>query len=306
MTARQPGDRPAPTVVCLGETMALVAPDPPAPLAVADRFVLSHAGAESNVAATLARLGTRALWCSRLGDDPFGHRILAELAADGVDTSLVTRSTARTGVMFKDPAGATTGVRYYRDGSAAARMDGTDGDRALAGSPDVVHLTGITPALSPSCAGMIDHVLNRASATGTLVSFDVNHRPALWPDLATAAAVLLRLAQRSDIVLVGLDEAARLWGTASAADVRALLDQPRVLVVKDGDRSASSFEDGRRTEVPALAVEVVESVGAGDAFAGGWLHARLAGADAEDALRLGHRMAAESLSSPTDHPLRTR
>lgn len=295
-----------PTVVCLGETMALVAPDPPAPLAVADRFVLSHAGAESNVAATLARLGTRARWCSRLGDDPFGRRILADLGAIGVDTSLVRLGVQRTGVMFKDPDGASTTVRYYRDSSAASAMDDSDGERALAAAPDVVHLTGITPALSPSCAGMIEHVLQLASASATQVSFDVNHRPALWPDHATAAAVLLRLAQRSDIVLVGLDEAAVLWGTRTADDVRALLDQPQVLVVKDSDRSASSFEAGRRAEVPAPSVEVVEAVGAGDAFAGGWLHARLAGADAEDALRLGHQMAAASLSSPTDHPMAHR
>ena len=76
--------------------------------------------------------------------------------------------------------------------------------------------------------------------------------------------------------------------------------------MKDADRSASAFEDGRHVEVPALAAEVVESVGAGDAFAGGWLHARLTGATAEDALRLGHRMAVESLSSPTDHPMPPR
>ena len=196
MSAAAPANGAAPHVVCLGETMALVVPDPPAPLAVADRFLLSHAGAESNVAVTLARLGTQARWCSRVGDDPFGRRIRAELTALGVDTSLVSVTAGRTGVFFKDPAGATTTVHYYRDGSAASTMDGTDAERALAARPALIHLTGITPALSRSCAGMIDGVLQRASAAGApQVSFDVNYRPSLWPDPARAAGELHRLAQ---------------------------------------------------------------------------------------------------------------
>lgn len=289
-------------VVCWGETMALVAPDPPVPLAVAEHLVLSHGGAESNVAVSLAMLGSTVQWCSRLGTDPFGQRILTEITAAGVDTTPVRLCPdARTGVLFKDPGNSSTNVRYYRDGSAASTMDETDADRALAAGPRVVHLSGVTPALSASCARAVDHAIDRAHEIGTEVSIDVNHRPALWPDRATPARELHRLAQRCDIVFVGLDEAAALWDSTTAASVRALLDRPRVLVVKDGARAASSFQGGQHTEVPAMTVEVVEVVGAGDAFAAGWLHAHLDGMTAVEALRLGHLVAAGSLSSATDH-----
>lgn len=289
-------------VVCFGETMALVAPNPPVPLAEAEQLVLAHAGAESNVAVSLARLGTGVQWCSRLGADPFGRRILRELSRAGVDTTLVTVCEGeRTGVMFKDPGATSTTVHYYRDGSAASTMDVTDVDRALAGRPRLLHLSGITPALSASCAHAVEHAVGRAGELGISTSFDVNYRPALWPDPTTAAAELLELARRCDIVFVGLDEAGTLWGTATASEVRALIGDPAVLVVKDGARGAFSFQGEQRVEVPALAIEVLEAVGAGDAFAAGWLHAHLRGLSAVEALRLGHLVAAGSLTSATDH-----
>jgi 2-dehydro-3-deoxygluconokinase len=290
-------------VMCLGETMALVAPDPPRPLALADRLVLSSAGAESNVAAGLARLGTSAHWCSRVGDDPLGHRIVADLEAVGVGTDCVRFSTsARTGLMLKDPAADRTRVLYYRDRSAASEMDESDADRALSRRPAVLHLSGITSALSESCARAVARALDQAAGAGTRLSFDVNLRPALWADHDRAAAELHRLAQRCDMVFVGLDEAAALWSTATAEEVRELIDAPDVLVVKDSARCATSFDADGHVAVDALPITVVEPVGAGDAFAAGWLHAHLRGLSAEQKLRLGHLVAAHSLMSATDSP----
>jgi hypothetical protein len=120
-------DRPRLDAVCLGEAMALVSPDPPAGLSQARSFVLTHGGAESNVAVSLARLGSRVQWCSRLGDDVLGRRVQAEIEAAGVDTSLVaTDPDRRTGVYFKDPGRDATRVLYYRDGSAASCMGGVE------------------------------------------------------------------------------------------------------------------------------------------------------------------------------------
>ena len=289
-------------VACLGETMALVAPDPPVPLSIATTLLLSHAGAESNVAIGLARLGTPTAFVTRFGDDPFGHRIATEIAATGVDVSAVrVVAGERTGVMFKDPRPDVTRVRYYRDGSAAAALDGSDVERALAFGPRALHLTGVTPALSDSCARAIDTAVTEAAARGTAVSFDVNYRPALWRDRETAADALLAIAQRCHTVLVGLDEAEALWSCPDDDAVRAVLDRPAVLVVKDGSRAATAFVGQVRESVPALPVEVLEAVGAGDAFAAGWLHARLQGLDAAAALRLGHLSAARVLRSATDH-----
>jgi 2-dehydro-3-deoxygluconokinase len=297
----------APAVVCFGETMALVAPDPPQPLVTALSLVLAHAGAESNVALGLARAGTSAAWCSRVGDDPFGRRILADLVDHGVDVSPVRMIPgARTGVMFKDPAPTGTAVRYYRDGSAAAGMDASDAARALEVGAEILHLTGITPALSDSCASAIDAAIGGARQREIHLSFDVNYRAALWPGVDEAADTLVALAQRCDTVFVGLDEALALWGTATAQQVRDVLDAPPVLVVKDGAAAATAFAGGLAQVISPPAVTVVEPVGAGDAFAAGWWHARLGGADAPAALESGHRFAAAVLASATDHPVRGR
>ncbi|MEU9211851.1 PfkB family carbohydrate kinase [Streptomyces sp. NPDC048415] len=127
------------------------------------------------------------------------------------------------------------------------------------------------------------------------MSFDVSHRPALWPDVS-AATVSRDLADRADIVFVGLDEAQRLWGQdLKAADVRELLGCPRVLVVKDNAYAASAFSDEGVCTVPALRTTVVEPVGAGDAFAAGFLAGPLRGLDVVRALRLGHITAISAL-----------
>ncbi len=139
-----------------------------------------------------------------------------------------------------------------------------------------MHLTGITPALSASCAGAVDAAI--AGARQRPVHGQLRRQ---LPPGAVARCRLARrgrcaaLAQRCDIVFVGLDEARALWGTPTAEQVRDLIDRPRVLVVKDSDRSATAFDGGRARRGPRAAVEVVEPVGAGDAFAGGWWHARL-------------------------------
>jgi 2-dehydro-3-deoxygluconokinase len=289
-------------VVCLGETMAMVTPSPPRPLSEASTLALSHGGAESNVAVWLARLGSSAAWCSRLGDDVLGHRVLAEIASAAVATDLVALDGgARTGVYFKDPRPGATRVVYYRDGSAAARMDERDVDRALARPPRLLHLTGITPALSPSCARAVDYAVTRAAQLGVTVSFDVNYRPSLWPGPAEAAAVLGPLARRCPIVFVGTDEAEALWGVSEAGEIRSVLGAHGTLVVKAGSRPASSAEGDDVTTVAALPVQVVEPVGAGDAFAAGWLHGWLRGLPAAARLRLGHLVASSALTSATDH-----
>jgi 2-dehydro-3-deoxygluconokinase len=269
-------------VVCVGESMALVTPDPPAPLEFGGPMRLEVAGAESTVACYLAMLGARAAWASRVGDDPLGRLLLNRIDSYGVDTTLVeVDAAAHTGVFFKDPGERTT-VYYYRAGSAASRL----GPSLVPSLSGLVHLSGITPALSASCAALVEAVLE-SDAT---VSFDVNYRPALWP-VTAAGPELARLAGRADVVFVGLDEAQTLWGVRTPADVRALLPGPSAVVVKDGAVGAHSDD----TFVPALAVDVVEPVGAGDAFAAGYLYARLTGRAEADRLRLGHLVAGAAL-----------
>ncbi|MEU0127075.1 sugar kinase [Streptomyces sp. NPDC006289] len=294
-------DLPA-DAVCIGESMAMLVPEDASPITDRSRFVVRVGGAESNVAVSLARLGHRSRWVSALGADPFGRIVLDDVAGAGVDTSfVVTDDAAPTGIYAKDPQGPSTRVHYYRRGSAASRMDVTGIDPAAAEGAGVVHLSGTTPALSESCRRLTRAVVaDRALGTAT-VSFDVNYRPGLW-SVAEAAGELAAIARRADIVFVGRDEAATLWGTDTAEDVRDLLPEPAVLVVKDGATGASVHGPDGTTWADALRVPVVETVGAGDAFAAGWLSAWLRGLGPECSLRLGHLVASRAVQIVGDCP----
>ena len=297
MTNKLPGQPPFPEAydaVCVGESMALAAPDPPGPLRQARTLRLDVAGAESNVATYLAMLGAKVAWISRVGADPLGGMMLDRLAGDGVDTQLVeVDPTAPTGVFFKDPGPDGTRVHYYRRGSAAACMGREVWAKAHA---RLAHLSGVTPALSGSCADLVAYGLDSKPAT---MSFDVNFRPALWA-AEVAAPVLGDLANRADLVFVGLDEAETLWHTRTPEEVRAKLPRPATLVVKDAAVGATSFTASGTCFVPAPAVTVVEPVGAGDAFAAGYLYGVLRGLAEPARLRLGHLVAGSALAAVGD------
>lgn len=287
-----------PPLIALGETMALITPPDATRLADADDVRLTIGGAESNVAAHVASLGHPTAWVSALGDDVLGHRVHRTITGLGVDTRWVSFDPdAPTGVYFKDPG---HGVHYYRAGSAASRMTAESIAHVPLEQAEIVHVSGITPALSADCAALIDAVIDRvAAADAVSLSFDVNHRAALW-EAPIAAPVLLELSNRADIVFVGLDEAQTLWGCGTPDDVRGLIPSPSHLVVKDGDVGATEFSADGTTFVPAIPTEVVEAVGAGDAFAAGWLAAKLSGATAEERLQSGHGRAHLVLQSTDD------
>lgn len=295
---------PAPTipdVVCIGESMGLVTALG-APLAETETAALGLAGAEGNVAVGLVSAGHTAAWASRLGDDPIGVRISTELARRGVDLWATTDVDAPTGVMFKDPGVDSSSVYYYRRGSAASLMGPGFLDATRLAGVRIVHTTGITPALSPSCRAMVDRLFVDARAAGALVSFDVNDRRALWSK-EDAAQTLARLADAADIAFVGRDEAERIWGTVTPAEIRAHLPTCALLIVKDGDVGATAFPaDAEPVFVPAPRVEVVEPVGAGDAFAAGFLAATLDDLDLADRLSAGHAAAARVLTTHGDLP----
>lgn len=293
---------PEPEVLCLGETMVLLTPWSSQRLGSARELAVRVAGAESTVAQYLADLGHRTAWASRVGADPLGDQVLAEVARPGVDVSAVERDPAApTGVYFKDPDPDGTRVHYYRAGSAASRLTPAYLDGLPLPAARLVHLSGTTPALSADCAATSAELFARARAAGVLRSFDVNHRPALW-DAAEAAGPLLSLARQADVVFVGLDEAHRVWGAATPAEVRDLFGEVTV-VVKNAEAGATLFHPRSAAGifVPAERVEVVEPVGAGDAFAAGYLSAWLRGDPPAERLQLGHRVAAFALGSVEDH-----
>lgn len=292
-------------VITLGEAMILLAPRDGLPLNLAQDFHVHIAGAESNVALYLADAGVPVGWMSAVGTDPFGERLVDYMSGHRVDTSLVERNPAHsTGVFFKNHGDAGTSVHYYRAGSAASAMspESLASLRELCFSdhpPKVLHLSGVTAALSASCLALSQAAIALAREAGVAVSFDVNFRPGLWP-ASTAQAVLRDLADQADVVMVGLDEAQTLWGCATAEDVQSFLTQAGEIVVKDGGIGATWLRELDRVFVPAPAATVVEVVGAGDAFAAGFLHSRLSGETIAEQLLAGHHFAARAMSSPAD------
>ncbi|MEY9850127.1 2-dehydro-3-deoxygluconokinase [Streptacidiphilus sp. BW17] len=289
-------------VACIGETMVALAPTDGIALEQTTCLALDVAGAESNVAMYLADHAVRSRWVSRLGDDVFGRRVLHRVRAAGVDVTAVQTDPDRpTGLLVKDPDAAGTRVSYYRRGSAASAM-GPD----MLASPalraaTLWHLTGITPALSDSCRELAMAAFCDKPADRPATSFDVNYRPSLWRE--PPRELLRTLAQAADVVFVGLDEAQSLWGEElrEATDVRAYLPDPRILIVKDGATAATAFCADTSVTVPSLKVDIVESVGAGDAFAAGFLAGLLKGQSAERCLQTGHVTAAAALRVTSDH-----
>ncbi|WP_405918444.1 sugar kinase [Streptomyces sp. NBC_00728] len=299
-------------VVALGESMVTFLPSRPGRLADVPSFERGIGGAESNVACVLARAGHSARWVGRVGADGFGDHLVEAITGYGVDTSAVRRDPDRpTGVYFRTAGDRATDaheVAYYRAGSAASAMTAHNVDLAAARSGRVLHLSGITAALSEGCLALMRE-LTAPRPGRPLVSFDVNHRPGLWRD-PEGPRVLLDLARGADIVFVGADEAAEAWGLRGARAIRDALPEPDVLVVKYGKGGAVAFDDdvpegtedatGTATFARALRVDVVAAVGAGDAFAAGFLSATLRGLPVRDRLRHGHLMAAAALTVPGD------
>ncbi|HWQ12332.1 MAG TPA: sugar kinase [Roseiflexaceae bacterium] len=294
-----------PEVVTLGECMGVFYPPDPVTLDDARTLLWDIGGAEANMSIALARLGHTARFISRVGDDPFGRRVRAVLEAEGVDTAaLVTDPSAPTGVFFREwlPDMARR-VYYYRAGSAASRLAPEHLAPELFAGARVVHLTGITPALSTSCAAACLRAVELAKAGGALVSLDPNYRPRLWGPEAFRAA-LLPLLRQTDILLMGHEDARAALGVEDEDDMLAAGAAlgARVVVLKRAERGALALAEGRRYEVPAEPVaRAIDPVGAGDGFDAGFLAGWLRGWDTAAALHLGAKVGAASVQALGDY-----
>lgn len=299
-----------PHVTCLGEALIVLSAQR-GPLERSSTFTRGAAGAEMNVATTLAALGIATSVITRVGDDGFGRYLTAHLAAAGIDTTAVITDPSRpTGLYVKERSGGTaypndlppgeSRMQYYRRESASSALALDDLARPqvaqVLAKTSVIHVSGITPALSGTSRELVAHLMHGPQRH----SFDLNHRPALWSDVPRAADVLADCVRSSSIVLMGLDEADAVFGTASPSQIRAEFPEPEYLVVKNDAHHVTGFHGDVVVEVPSLTVEVVEKIGAGDAFAGGFLAGVATGKDIEHALRMGHICAAGALSTSGD------
>jgi 2-dehydro-3-deoxygluconokinase len=298
-----------PEVVTLGEVLAAFTAPSGAPLADAATFERHIVGAESNAAVGIARLGHRVAFIGRVGADGLGTAALRALRGEGVDVSGVRiEDGAPTGLLIRERR--TLGpseVLYQRAGSAGSRLGPEDVEmaRATIASARWLHVTGITPALSPTAAAAVRRSVELARAAGLVVSLDVNLRRKLWPD-DVAAPVLRDLVRQVDVVLASPDEASVVTGTA-ADDPERLAEAvlalgPSIAILKLGPDGALAIERGgasvRRPAIPVAAV--VDPVGAGDAFAAGFIVARLEGGDLARALDVANACGAAAVCAVGD------
>ncbi|MFC4122517.1 sugar kinase [Nonomuraea zeae] len=289
-------------LVTFGETMALFGARRTGPLRFARDFDLGLGGAESNVAIGVARLGHDATWVGRVGADEFGDLIRSTLTGEGVDVRAVQDPDAPTGLMIKGRRTADLiDVRYYRKGSAGSRLCPADLDPALIRSARVLHVSAITPALSGTAREAVRHAIAQARAAGVLVSLDVNYRRALWT--AAEAGAWLRETIGDVDVLFATEAEGRLVAAAEGAEelAKALAALgPRHVLVKFGAKGAMELTDGVVRRAEPYDVTEVDSVGAGDAFAAGWLADWLAGAEPEQRLSTACAAGAFAVTSQGD------
>jgi 2-dehydro-3-deoxygluconokinase len=292
-----------PYLVTLGEALAVMSAPEPGPLTVGTTLRLGLAGAESNVAVGVSRLGGSATWIGRVSDDELGELILRELRAEAV-TALAVRDPAPTSLLLRERRTVThSRTRYYRTQTAGGRLSPQDIPERIVAGAAVLHITGITPALGEGPAQAVRRAVDIATGAGVPVSMDVNFRSLLWSE-EEARHALLPLLRRSDLVFASPHEA-RLAVPEAGDDpqelARALCDLgPGGAVIKLGAQGAFALLDGKPYQQPAAPVRVHDSVGAGDAFAAGYLAELLQGAPPEQRLRTAALLGAFAVSTTGD------
>ncbi|WP_426389262.1 sugar kinase [Variovorax sp. R-27] len=289
-------------VALFGEAMLLLVADRPGPLEDAQSFHKRTAGAETNVAIGLSRLGLKVGWASRLGTDSMGRALLAAMRAEGIDCShVITDATQRTGFQFKGRVtdGSDPPIEYHRKGSAASHMGPADVDEAWLRSARHLHATGVFAAISDTSLQAALKTMDVMRAASRTISFDTNLRPTLWSSTETMRHWVNELASRADWVLPGIEEGLLLTGHDKPEDVAKFYRDrgAKLVVVKLGAEGAYYDSDvagtGRVDGFPVK--EVIDTVGAGDGFAAGVVSALLEGKSVPEAVRRGAWIGARAV-----------
>jgi 2-dehydro-3-deoxygluconokinase len=259
-----------------GETMVRLSVRPGQGFENETRIDFHTGGTESNTAVALARLGMKTAWVSRLTQNPLGRRVAADVARHGVDVSgIVWTPNDRVGAYYVEfataPRAAT--VTYDRKHSAVSKLKTDELPWKLLLNTRVLHLTGITPALSPSCCSAVALAMKKARAKKVPISFDVNYRAKLWKP-ATAAKVLEPLMQNLALLTMTSDDAATVFGLIGEPEtvVRQIRDrfQPGVAVLTAGGRGAFALAGNKLLHEPGFpGIVPIDRLGAGDTFTAG-------------------------------------
>jgi 2-dehydro-3-deoxygluconokinase len=289
-------------VALFGEAMLLLVAGEPGPIENATFFHRRTAGAETNVAIGLSRLGLQVGWASRLGADSMGRALLATMKAEGIDCShVVCDATQRTGLQFKGRVtdGSDPPSEYHRKGSAASHMGPQDVDEEWLRRARHLHATGVFAAISDTSLRAAIKSMDVMRAAGRTISFDPNLRPTLWSSPETMRRWVNDLATRADWVLPGIEEGRFLTGDDTPEGIARFYRErgAKLVTVKLGAQGAYYDSDVAGTGVidGFPVAQVVDTVGAGDGFAVGLISALLEGRTVPHAVRRGAWIGARAV-----------
>ncbi|MGY6772967.1 sugar kinase [Gallibacterium sp. ZY190522] len=294
-------------VVTFGEAMIMFIAGEEKPLDDVSYFSKGVAGAELNVATGIARLGFNVSWISKIGKDSFGRTILNYLNKENINSDFVKiDSTHRTGFQLKSKLKNMNGdpeVEYFRRGSAASYLSIADLDKVI--NTKFLHITGIAPALSDNCFDVAEYLINQVRSKSGIITFDPNLRPVLWKNENVMREKINYLASKADIVLPGINEGKILTGYDSNEDIADfyIKNGAKKVIIKLGKKGAY-FRDsiGNEGTVPAVKVDnIIDTVGAGDAFAVGVISALLENKTLEQAAKRGNFFGALAVQFPGDN-----
>jgi len=286
-------------LVTIGETMAAMAPNEVGSLKYLNNFSKYIAGAESNVAIGVKRLGFNSGWISKLGKDPLGDYVEFFVRGEGVDVSQVRRDEEhRTGLLIKEMHSTKEPkIFYYRDNSAASHLEEEDIDEDYIKNARHLHLTGITPALSQSAQLAFLKALQVAKKNNLKISFDPNLRLKLWDSIEEMKEVILKIIPQVDVLLPGVEEGEILLGLSDPEEIikgfYEMMDPGSLIVLKIGAEGALYYQGDQIEHVEPYCVDdIVDLIGAGDAFASGLISGLLKEMSIKEAVELANLVGA--------------
>ena len=293
-------------VILFGEPMALFTAEEEGRIEDIEIFRKSLAGAEVNVCTGLARLGHKVEYITKLGDEPLGKYVKKFLDKEGIGTKYITfDSIHKTAIMFKSKVSSGDPITsYYRKGSAFSYMTAEDIDKIDFTEVELVHITGIPPALSLGCREATYKLIEKAKENGAYITFDPNLRPSLWDSEEVMIKVINDLASKSDLILPGIAEGLILTGSSDPDKIADFYQNLGVeeIIIKEGSNGAYVKTSSKTFRKHGFKVEkVVDTVGAGDGFAVGIISGKLEGLELEDSVVRANAIGAIQVTFTSDN-----
>ncbi len=293
-------------VILFGEPMAMFTAEEEGPLEEVELFRRSLAGAEVNVCTGLTRLGHKVEYITKLGEEPLGKYVKNFLDKEGIGTKFITFDPIyKTAIMLKSKVSSGDPVTaYYRKGSAFSYMTAEDIDKIDFHGVELVHVTGIPPALSLGCREATYRIMEKAREEGAYITFDPNLRPALWESEEVMIKVINDLASKCDLILPGISEGLILTGSSDPDKIADFYQNLGIndIIIKEGSKGAYVRSGSRTYRKKGFKVDkVVDTVGAGDGFAVGIISGILEELELEEAVVRGNAIGAIQVTFVSDN-----